>query len=191
MKKQLIILSILVFSFIGNVQSQDPLIGEIRMFAGNFAPRGWAFCDGQLLPINQNQALFSLLGTIYGGDGITTFGLPDLRGRFAMHAGNGPGLTPRSQGLKSGSEGHTLSAAQLPAHRHVVDIPSAEEGDTDSPAGNFLSGNGINGFKATSDDTLNTFNSGNTGNSQAVDHMPPYTTVRFIIALVGIYPSRS
>ncbi|PNQ72805.1 phage tail protein [Hanstruepera neustonica] len=176
---------------IGTIQAQEPFIGEIRMFGGNFAPSGWAFCDGQLLPINQHQALFSLLGTTYGGDGRTTFGLPDLRGRFAMHAGNGPGLTARPQGQTSGSESHLLTSNNLPSHSHVVAIPTAEEGDTDLPNGNNLSGNGINGFKASSDNTLGTFNSGNTGGNTSVDHMPPYTTVRYIIALNGIFPSRS
>lgn len=191
MKKQLIIFTILLFSFTNFSQAQEGFIGEIRMFAGNFAPRNWAFCDGQLLSISSNTALFSILGTQYGGNGQTTFALPDLRGRFAMHAGNGPGLTPRFQGQMGGSEGHILTVNNLPSHSHVIAIPSAEEGESDLPNGNYLSGNGINGFKATSDGTLGSFNSGNTGNSEAVNHIPPYTTVRYIICLFGTYPSRN
>lgn len=191
MKKQIIILCLLLFCSLETLKAQDAFIGEIRMFAGNFAPRGWAFCDGQLLPISQNQALFSLLGTTYGGDGSTTFALPDLRGRFAMHAGNGPGLTPRSLGEKSGSESHTLTVNNLPSHSHNVAIPTAEEGNTDYPIGNIISGNGINGFKSDPDGTLEAFNSSNTGNNQAVNHVPPYTAVRYIICLQGIFPSRN
>jgi len=97
----------------------EPLIGQIMMFAGNFAPRGWAFCEGQLLAINQYQALFSILGTTYGGDGRTTFGLPDLRGRVPMHPGNGPGLSSKRLGQKGGSETNTLNVSQLPSHNHL------------------------------------------------------------------------
>ena len=108
-----------------------------------------------------------------------------------MHAGSGPGLTPRPQGQVSGTENHILNVNNLPAHNHLIAIPSSEEGDSDNPNGNNISGNGINGFKATSDNTLNGFNSGNTGNSTAINHIPPYTTVRYIICLQGIFPSRN
>ncbi|WP_340819596.1 tail fiber protein [Methanolobus sp. WCC4] len=101
-------------------QSTDPLLGEITLFAGNFAPRGWAFCNGQLLPINQNQALFSILGTTYGGDGRTTFALPDLRGRAPVHAGNGPGLSPVVLGQKGGAETVALNVNQMPSHTHTL-----------------------------------------------------------------------
>lgn len=164
----------------------EPFIAQITMFGGNFAPRGWAFCDGQLLSVSSNTALFSLLGTTYGGDGRTTFALPDLRGRFPMHAGTGPGLTPRTQGQKSGTESHNITVNQLPAHNH--NLASSNEGEATSPAGNIL---------AVSDDRNYVHGtgvpmgpSGNTGGGQAVNHMPPFVTVRFIIALVGIYPSR-
>lgn len=100
--------------------SMDPFLAEIIMFGGNFAPRGWALCDGQLLPINSNQAVFSLIGTIYGGDGRTTFALPDMRGRTAIHAGNGPGLTPRPLGQRSGTETNTMNVTQMPAHSHTI-----------------------------------------------------------------------
>ena len=98
----------------------EPFVGEIRMFAGNFAPRNWAFCDGQLLSISQNDALFSLFGTIYGGDGRTTFGLPDLRGRTAVHPGTGPGLSNRRWGEKGGTETTTMTINQMPVHHHVI-----------------------------------------------------------------------
>ena len=101
----------------------EPYLGEISWFAGNFAPRGWAFCDGQLLSISDNQALFSLLGTIYGGDGRTTFALPDMRGRSPMHYGSGPGLTPRRVGERGGSETNSLSTANLPSHSHTITPP--------------------------------------------------------------------
>ncbi len=103
------------FAATESVQAQEPYLGEIRMFAGNFAPRGWALCDGQLLAVNQNDALFSLLGTMYGGDGRTTFGVPDLRGRVPMHAGTGPGLTQKRLGQKGGSEVLTLLARKAVA----------------------------------------------------------------------------
>ena len=118
----------------------SPFIAEIIMFGGNFAPRSWAFCDGQLLPISQNTALFSLLGTIYGGDGRTTFALPDLRGRVPMHQGNGPGLTPRNLGSKGGEENVALNQQQMPSHTHaaVVEVHcSSEDGESDEAADNF------------------------------------------------------
>ena len=115
--------------------ASEPLIGEIRLFAGNFAPRGWALCDGQLLAINQRQALFSILGTMYGGDGRTTFGLPDLRGRVPVHAGEGPGLTKRSLGQKGGAETHVLTVHEMPSHAHQA-MGSADPGKQSSPLGN-------------------------------------------------------
>ena len=115
----------------------DPFIAQITLFAGNFAPRAWAFCDGQLLPINSNTALFSLIGTIYGGDGRTTFALPDLRGRAAMHAGRGPGLTQRNLGSSGGQESVVLTAGQLPPHSHTLNATNAP-GDKGGPAGKML-----------------------------------------------------
>ncbi len=115
----------------------EPFLGEIMLFGGSFAPRGWALCDGQILSINQNQSLFSLLGTIYGGDGRTTFALPDLRGRAPLHQGTGPGLTPRSMGYKSGSEQVALSQNQMPSHTHAL-MASTDEADSAEAAGRVL-----------------------------------------------------
>ena len=113
----------------------EPFVGEIRMFAGNFAPRGWSLCDGQLVAVSQNDALFSLLGTIYGGDGRTTFGLPDMRGRIPIHAGTGPGLSQRRLGAKGGTERETITVTQMPSHTHPLH-GTDDPGDTPNPAGN-------------------------------------------------------
>lgn len=170
----------------------EPFIGQISMFGGNFAPRGWAFCDGQLLPINQNQALFSLLGTTYGGDGRTTFALPELRGRVPMHAGNGPGLTPRQLGQKSGQERVTLNSTELPQHNHPININVSTEPGEEGNANSFIA-NHQGGFNE--DPSANKFlsggSSGMTGGNQSHNNMQPYQSVNFIIALVGIFPSRS
>ena len=169
----------------------EPFIAQIMMFGGNFAPRGWAFCDGQLLPISQYSALFSLLGTTYGGDGRTSFGLPDLRGRVPMHAGFGPGLTPRTLGQKSGTETNTLNVTQLPSHNHSVSLPAKEEANAEVPTNNFVAGAGFDGFGTTSDTTMGALPQNNVGGNQPVNNMQPYQTVNFIIALQGIFPSRS
>ncbi|MAE65355.1 MAG: phage tail protein [Phycisphaeraceae bacterium] len=168
----------------------DPFVGEIRMFAGNFAPRSWAFCDGQLLSINQNDALFSLLGTIYGGDGRTTFGLPDLRGRVPIHQGSGAGLTPRQIGSRSGQETVTLGQNQLPSHTHPWQAANIAATST-QPVGNAPAI--AQGDVYTSDITaLNMSGSAiaNAGGSQPHVNMMPFLAIHFIIALVGIYPSR-
>ena len=163
------------------------------MFGGNFAPRGWALCDGQLLSISQNDALFSIIGTIYGGDGRTTFGLPDLRGRVPMHSGNGPGLTPRPLGQKSGTEQNTLNVNQIPSHNHTASLPAKEEANTETPNGHVIAGAGFNGFGSAPDAGINMapFTTTNTGSSQPINNMQPYQCVNFIIALQGIYPSRN
>jgi microcystin-dependent protein len=177
----------------------EPFVGEIRMFAGNFAPRGWAFCDGQLLAVSQNDALFSLLGTLYGGDGTTTFGLPDLRGRLPMHAGNGPGLTARPLASSGGEESVTLSESELPAHTHTVSgaLQTAESGTTTDPAGAIPAVSGREALYGPATDTVlgdpvavpATTDAG--GGSASHPNMPPYLGVHFIIALVGIFPSRT
>jgi len=166
----------------------EVFLGSITMFGGNFAPRGWAFCDGQLLPISSNQALFSLLGTIYGGDGRTTFALPDLRGRVPMHAGNGPGLSSRPLGSKGGAERVTLTVAEMPSHNHIMNI-------------------NIDAVASSGDDYLNTTpqqltNQSPTvhfgtesitdvGGNQSHYNMMPYNCINFIIAIEGVFPSRS
>jgi len=169
----------------------EPFIAEIIMFGGNFAPRGWALCDGQLLSINSNQALFSLLGTTYGGDGRTTFGLPDLRGRVPIHPGNGPGLSSYRLGQKGGSQTNTLTSANLPSHNHTINIK--EEGNTEDPNGSFIAGNGSNSFGTTSDpgSTLATGAVNPSGGGQVVNNIQPFECVNFIIALTGTFPSRN
>jgi microcystin-dependent protein len=194
MKKNITILCFLAFTICSTIEVQaqgDQVIGEIRMFAGNFAPRGWALCNGQLLAVSSNDALFSLIGTIYGGDGRTTFGLPDLRGRTVVHAGNGPGLSQRNIGSSGGSASNTFSTAQLPSHNHAISINSAEEGTTEDPNGSFVAGTGTLSFSPTSDGTMASPTVGNTGNNQSVNNMQPYGVVNYIIALTGIYPSRN
>lgn len=169
----------------------EPFVGEIRMFAGNFAPRGWALCDGQLLAVSQNDALFSLLGTIYGGDGRTTFGLPDMRGRIPLHMGTGPGLANRRIGAKAGSENVSLTSNQIPSHTHQIQA-SSEGGDSTAPAGKVLANSGTHPIYI--DDTAVNMSStaiANTGGSQQHTNLQPYLCVNFIIALFGIYPSRS
>ena len=167
----------------------EPFLAQIVMFAGNFAPRGWAYCDGQLLAISQYSALFSLLGTTYGGDGRSTFALPDLRGRLAMHPGNGPGLTPRSLGQRGGSEQNTLTANQMPSHNHA--LAANEEANADDPNGSFIAGTGAKTFASTGGATMNAASIGNTGGGQSVNNIQPFECVNFIIALQGTYPSRN
>jgi microcystin-dependent protein len=160
------------------------------MFAGNFAPRGWAFCDGQLLAVSQNDALFSLLGTIYGGDGRTTFALPDMRGRVPIHRGHGPGLSDRRLGSKSGQERVPLTVNQIPGHSHT------QFGDAGGTAANSPGGNlpGAGRIVMYSENRRPVAMSANmitaTGGSQSHTNMQPYLCVNFIMALVGIYPSR-
>lgn len=177
-----------------------PFIGMIIMFGGNFAPRDWAFCDGNLLSIAQNTALFSILGTTFGGDGRTTFGLPDLRSRGAMHPGNGPGLATKRLGEKSGSETNTLNATQLPIHNHgatstLTAGASSEDATSVSPAGAKVLGNTSDTIYAaqTPDVALGTASTtlNPTGGGQAVNNMQPFQAMNFIIALQGTYPSRS
>lgn len=162
------------------------------MFGGNFAPRGWAFCNGQILPIAQNTALFSLLGTTYGGNGQTTFALPDLQGRYAMHWGNGPGLTPRTIGEAAGTESVTLVAPQLPAHNHTLSASAEGTADQGRPGKNTLATTSTPIYTAAAPDTpMNASSIGSAGGSQPHDNMAPFQCVSFIIALEGIYPSRN
>ena len=169
----------------------EPYVGEIRMFAGNFAPRGWAFCDGQLLAVSQNDALFSLLGTIYGGDGRTTFGLPDLRGRIPIHAGEGPGLSPRRLGAKAGAEDVTLTVNQMPSHTHPLQA-STDPGTLPNPNGAVLSTSNVIELYSgdPADSSLNSSSVTNIGGSRSHTNLMPFLCIHFIVALVGIYPSR-
>lgn len=162
------------------------------MFAGNFAPRGWAFCDGQLLAVSQNDALFSLLGTIYGGDGRTTFGLPDLRGRVPIHPGTGPGLSPRRLGAKSGSENETLTVNQLPSHTHGP-IRASQGSATDrTPAGNVSAEGAARIYRAPGATvSMSSAAVSKVGGSRSHSNLMPFLCINFIMALFGIYPSRT
>ena len=166
----------------------DPFVGEIKMFAGNFAPRGYAFCDGQLLAISQNEALFSLLGTIYGGDGRTTFGLPDMRGRLPMHAESIFNL-----GQRGGVETVTLSIAQMPQHEHGIAATTDFGSDNDPSGGLPATAAGENLYNATvaPDSSLDFGTITATGGNQPMTNLMPFQCVNFIIALVGIFPSRT
>ena len=169
----------------------EPFVGEIRMFAGNFAPRGWAFCDGQLLAVSQNDALFSLFGTIYGGDGRTTFGLPDMRGRIPLHQGSGPGLSPRRLGAKAGEENVTLTVNQLASHSHDLNA-SKQPANQASPTGRVLAtGVGVRFYREQAQDVdMASAMVANTGGSRSHTNLMPALCVNFIVSLFGIYPSR-
>lgn len=169
----------------------EPFLAEVRMVGFNFAPRGWAFCDGQILPINQNQSLYSLLGTTYGGDGRTSFALPDLRGRTPIHVGASNG-TPHTLGQKSGEETHILSLNETPAHNHGVQVSTAAA-DSPTPSGTVLAQaemiyHNPTGVPKT---TMNNATLTNAGGGQAHDNMQPYLAVNFCIALRGLFPSRN
>jgi microcystin-dependent protein len=173
----------------------EPFVGEIMMFGSNFCPRGWANLDGQLLPINQNDALFSLLGTTYGGDGRTTFGLPDLRGRVPLHVGQGPGLTNKNLGAKGGTEKHTLTISEMPKHQHGLNA-SKGRGSQPVPTGNLLATQSRKTpiYATAKRGGLTPMHKaavGPVGKSQAHNNMPPFLTIRFCIAVQGVYPSRN
>jgi microcystin-dependent protein len=173
-----------------NVQETLPYIGEIMLFAGNFAPQGWAMCDGQILAIAPNQALFSLLGTAYGGNGTTTFALPDLRGRSPLHWGQGAGLSNRVRGEQGGEVDHTLTLAELPAHTHAV-RGSAGDGTSASPAGTYIARNAasIPLYAATANTTMAAGVFSTAGGGQPHPNRQPVLALNFIIALQGIYPN--
>ncbi|WP_375551758.1 phage tail protein [Rhodophyticola porphyridii] len=168
----------------------EPLIGQIMLFAGNFAPRNWAFCDGQLLAISSNSALFSILGTTYGGDGRTSFGLPDLRGRVPMHAGTGPGLSPRQIGQRVGVETVTLNTSEMPSHNHEMGVVNAPA-DNDRPSGDLLARASIYSAVTTPVVALNPASISNAGGSLPHENMQPTLCINYIIALQGIFPSRN
>lgn len=174
----------------------EPFIAQIMMFGGNFAPRGWAFCNGQILSIAQNTALFSLLGTTYGGNGQTTFALPDLRSRVPIHPGQGPGLSPYSLGQSGGVENTTLTINQMPAHNHqatgAINANSGAANDS-IPTGNFLAESAIYHSGSNTQMAANSVgvSVGINGGSQPFGLIQPYLCINFIIALEGIFPSRN
>lgn len=176
----------------------EPFLGEIRIVGFNFAPKYWAFCAGQLMPIQQNTALFSLLGTTFGGDGRVTFGLPDYRGRAPVGMGQGPGLTQVAQGEMAGNENVTILQTQMPAHNHMVNA-STTAGDQAEPTNGVLAmsnlasdGAAVNSYLSggTSNTTLSPTALGVSGGSQPLPIRNPYLGSNFIIALQGIFPSR-
>lgn len=176
----------------------DPYIGQMMAFGGNFCPRGWSTAEGQILSISQNTALFSLLGTYYGGDGITTFGLPDLRGRAPIGQGNAPGLSSYQLGQMGGSTEFTLTTLQMPTHTHTGTIAaSGDPGDTNNPIRNSFaaSTNGANvyldGNPAINNMHPDTLRINPAGGGLPVNKVSPYTVVQWCVALVGLYPSRN
>lgn len=182
----------------------DPYLAEIRLFAGNFAPLSWAYCDGQILSIAENTALFSLIGTIYGGNGQTTFALPDFRGRVPVSPGTGPGLSTRYQGEMSGSETVTLNVQQMPMHSHQAVAggglqTGTGKGETGNPQGNYIDDSTIatdlfkpNGGGAPMKGAEGiTVTNQSAGGSQAHNNMQPFMAINYIICTEGIYPSRN
>lgn len=164
----------------------EPFLAEIRIVGFNFAPRGWAFCDGQILPINQNQSLYSLLGTTYGGDGRTSFALPDIRGRVPIHVGNGHAL-----GQKTGEETHTLSAAEIPGHQHAVNGTSNAVTEA-TPSNARLPGtNNSKPYTNSAGGSLGSNSISNIGGGQAHNNMQPFLAMNYCIALQGLFPSRN
>jgi len=162
-----------------------PFLGQIMLCSFNFAPKGWALCDGQLLPINQNQALFSLLGTNYGGDGRVNFGLPDLRSRVPFHTGSGLAFAQRG-----GEEAHTLSGGEMPAHTHLV-TTGALAADQVSPAGHYVASSGRAAFAPSANGVMRTGSVSTVGSTQPHENRPPFLVLNFVIALQGIFPSQT
>lgn len=162
-----------------------PFLGEIKIISWNFAPKGWAFCNGQFLPINQNQALFSILGTTYGGNGQTTFALPDFRGRVPIHQGDG-----FVTGQAGGQEFHTVTMSEMPAHNHFVNANN-NPGTTNDPLNNYLANSNVSPYRTVASTTMHPGEITNVGGSQPHENRQPYLVLNFIIALVGIFPSRN
>lgn len=171
----------------------DGYLGEVKMFAGTFAPVNWAFCWGQLLQVSQYSSLYALLGTQFGGDGINDFGVPDLRGRIPVGSGTGPGLTPRSPGQMSGAENVTLSVAQLPTHTHIVQCDGTSTATVDIPTNNIPAkttpGSGYATVAATA--TMNANMLSGAGGNQPHNNMPPWGCLNYIICVEGLWPPRS
>lgn len=173
------------------VASADPYVGEIMMFAGNFAPFGWAYCDGSLIPISSNTALFSLIGTYYGGNGVSNFALPDFRGRVPVGYGSGPGLSSYEFGQSGGEEKHTLQTDEMPSHNHAA-YADVSNGTSPSPSNNLpaVNNEGIEHYGSTQNGAMNANAIGATGGSQPHNNIQPYLSVSFCIATSGTYPSR-
>lgn len=172
----------------------DPFVAEIRIFPFNFAPRGWAWCDGQLLPLSQNTALFSLLGTTYGGNGKSNFALPDLQGRASMHPGQGPGLSLHDLGEQSGTETVTLLESEIPTHTHTLRAHDFDLGELNAPAPNRSIAHSANATAFTTALNLVAMNDSSlapSGGDQPHNNMMPYLTFYFCIALQGVYPPRT
>jgi microcystin-dependent protein len=170
----------------------NPFLGEIRLFAGNFAPSGWALCEGQLLAISQNTALFALLGTTYGGDGQSTFALPDLRGRVAVHQGAGPGLSQRVIGEQAGAETVQLTPGQMPGHTHAPVASSAVAQTAAPPGGSVLASPAINVYDTgTPAAAMAAEAIASAGGSLPHENMAPFVALSCIIALQGVFPSRN
>jgi microcystin-dependent protein len=169
----------------------DPFVAEIRIVGFNFAPTGWALCNGQLMPISQNTALFSLLGTQYGGDGKTTFALPNLQGRVPIHAGQGPGLTDRAIGESGGAATVTLTAAEMPSHSHAIATTSAPA-DRSNPASSRFAAPADSVYTAQAANTATHPSTvGSDGGNQPHNNLQPFLVLNFVIALQGIFPPRS
>ena len=168
-----------------------PYIGEIRMFAGNFAPSGWAFCNGQIQAISQNSTLFALIGTTYGGDGVSTFALPDLQGRVPLCQGTGPGLTTRVIGEKAGTETVTVTSNQLPSHSHAVNAISTGATQPSPSSGLWAAGPAVYSSAAPSGGAMNAGAIGLSGGNQPHENMTPFLGVSFIISLFGVFPTRN
>lgn len=172
----------------------DPFIAEIRIFPFNFPPTGWAFCNGQLMPISQNTALFSLLGTTYGGDGKSTFALPDLQGNAAMHPGQGQGLSLRDLGEIGGAENITLLVSEIPLHTHALNAASSDPAESNDPTNTVLA-RSVNGFAYSNDLSRLTQMAFQAlppaGGSLPHNNMQPYLTLNFCMALQGVFPPRS
>jgi microcystin-dependent protein len=172
----------------------DPFVAEIRIFPFNFAPKGWAFCDGQILPLSQNTALFSLLGTTYGGDGKSNFALPNMQGNAPMHPGQGPGLSLHDLGETGGSETVSLLESEIPAHSHALRYHTAlDPADTNVPSASasFAASTGGTLYQTSSNSELSGLALVTAGGDQPHNNMQPYLTLNFCIALQGVYPPRT
>lgn len=194
---RLLVTGVIFLTFFNSFGQQECMLGEMRMFAGNFVPRNWAFCDGQLLPINSNQSLFSVLGTTYGGDGRTTFALPDLRGRSAVHSGDGPGLPSVRLGDKGGVAAVTITTNNLPPHGHTGYIKIAEtKGNAFYSNNGYIADSSTIGYQQytkihSGNKTIQGVQTNATGGGQPVNVRSPYTGINYIICTQGTFPSRN